>query len=306
MNVFTKARQELAARMAGTGATASIVSAGALDEQRLQQPLLFRPETGLIATLPMFEPFSSGSYEDLARLTVQTVNDMFPRLALLVQASDAHRLREVSAEEFASSNSDRAAAHALKQVFDRYGSDKATAHMYHLVYGRLMRDADRFRKVLEIGLGTMNPDVVSNMGPAGRPGASLRAFRDFLPKAMIFGADIDHRVLFEEERISTHHVDQNDLKSFEALGQHTGSDLDLVIDDGLHTPSANLAVVLFALQHLRAGGWLVIEDIRPSARPVWEVVSALMPADFDSVLVTTPRALMFVSRRGDEKVARLA
>jgi hypothetical protein len=135
------------------------------------------------------------------------------------------------------------------------------------------------------------------MGASGRPGSSLRAFRDFLPNAQIFGADVDRRILFEEERILTHFVDQNDVKSFEPLGRLVGSELDVIIDDGLHTPSANLAVVLFALEHLRIGGWLIVEDILPAAQPVWEVVAALVPAEFETYIISTDSSLLFAARR---------
>ena len=57
--------------------------------------------------------------------------------------------------------------------------------------------------IFEIGLGSINTKIVSNMGKFGKPGASLRAFRDFCPNAIIYGADIDQSILFKEERIKT-------------------------------------------------------------------------------------------------------
>ncbi len=260
-------------------------------------PLLYRQEAGLLWKVPMFAPFSAGAYEDLARLTILTINDVFPRLAELCRAAGARTAKVVTAEGFAADPSDRESANRLKEFLDRHGSDKASGHTYHLVYGRVLRDRAAVRSLLEIGLGTHHADVVSNMGASGRPGSSLRAFRDFLPNAQIFGADVDRRILFEEERILTHFVDQNDVKSFEPLGRLVGSELDVIIDDGLHTPSANLAVVLFALEHLRIGGWLIVEDILPAAQPVWEVVAALVPAEFETYIISTDSSLLFAARR---------
>ena len=55
------------------------------------------------------------------------------------------------------------------------------------------------------------------MGKLGKPGASVKAFRDFFPEAKIFGADIDKEILFKDKRINTYHVDQTDLKSLKTL-----------------------------------------------------------------------------------------
>ena len=37
----------------------------------------------------------------------------------------------------------------------------------------------------------------------GKPGASLRAWRDYFENALIYGADIDKNILFKENRINT-------------------------------------------------------------------------------------------------------
>jgi hypothetical protein len=105
--------------------------------------------------------------------------------------------------------------------------------------------------ILEVGLGTDNDAVASNMGAAGKPGASLRAFRELLPHARIYGADVDRSILFDEENIQTFFVDQTDFQSIDALDEAIGHDFDLIIDDGLHSPDANLAMLIFAQKRLR-------------------------------------------------------
>jgi hypothetical protein len=112
-------------------------------------------------SLPLFAPYSSGSYRDRAALRLQAANQTLPLLV-------------------------------------------------HL---------------LEIGLGTNNTDVVSNMGSEGVPDASLRAFRDYLPNARIYGAGIDKRILFEESRIKTYFADQTDLAAAARLRSHSGPGL---------------------------------------------------------------------------------
>src|SRR5262249_29310700 len=131
----------------------------------------------------------------------------------------------------------------LAALFNLYGSDKSSRHNYHLLYAPLLapRRRDQLR-LLEIGIGTTSPGVVSTMGASGKPGASLRAFRDFCENALVFGADIDRRVLFNEDRIRTYHVDQIQSSSFDELYYHLANEVfDLVIDDGLHSPNANIA-----------------------------------------------------------------
>lgn len=72
----------------------------------------------------------------------------------------------------------KAASH-LKEFLDLHGSDKASLHNYYLLYGYFFTYFKSPPKILEIGLGSNDSRILSNMGPNGRPGESLRAFRDF-------------------------------------------------------------------------------------------------------------------------------
>lgn len=245
----------------------------------------------------MFAPFSAGSTRNRAVLTIQAANQTFPLMLDLLSRAGTKIEDPVSIESFVDSDYKRTAAEQLKDLYDYHGSDKAAAHNYHLLYGPILAERDSVAAVLEIGLGTNNSDVVSNMGTNGKPGASLRAFRDFLPNAQIYGADIDRRILFSEERISTFFVDQTDRGSFDAIADAVGDSLDLIIDDGLHSPNANLATLLFGLERLKIGGWLVIEDIAPLALPMWKVISALIPSQYDCRVVVADKALLLSVRR---------
>ena len=80
---------------------------------------------------------------------------------------------------------------------------------------------NKVRRVFECGLGTNNPNVRSNMGEGGRPGASLRMWRDYFPNAQIVGADIDSAVLFTEDRITTEEMDVANLSVLIAEGTYT-------------------------------------------------------------------------------------
>lgn len=163
----------------------------------------------------------------------------------------------------------------LGEYFEKHGSDKSTHHDYHEVYGSLL-DRRKPLRILEIGLGTNNLAFQSNMGLGGRPGASLRAFRDWAPQAEIQGADVDRGILFQEERIKTYFVDQTDSSSLRALSNQVGSGFDLIIDDGLHLPHANFNTIEVLFPLLKVGGTMVIEDIEAEHLHYWEAAAGIL------------------------------
>ena len=153
---------------------------------------------------------------------------------------------------------------ALAKVLNDNRSDKAYPHNYHILYSYIFDKLDRSEdlKLLEIGIGTNNQDLVSSMGYNGRPGASLYAFRQYLPYAEIFGCDIDRNILMQDDRIKTCFVDQLDASTFDGVVNTFGNQkYDLIIDDGLHSIGANFNTLLFGLDNVNDNGWIVIEDI---------------------------------------------
>jgi len=120
----------------------------------------------------------------------------------------------------------------LNLLCEEYGTDKGSvshkkqswpqhnyADIYSLLFGHLRQDV---LKVFEMGIGTKDFSIPSNMGDYGPSGASLRVWQEYFPNALIFGADIDKSSLFQEERIKTFYVDQLDLKSVRNLWQSVG------------------------------------------------------------------------------------
>jgi len=252
----------------------------------------------LVLSFPAFIPMSAGSYEDKVRLSVEAINTTHLRLKDLSVLSGKSSYIEKDVTEFSSDDRLASAAAALKTALDRHGSDKAAGHNYHHLYAAILADRNAIQSVFEVGLGTNNQDVVSHMGANGKPGASLRAFRDFLPNAQIYGADVDSRILFEEDRIRTFKVDQTIPATFTQLQPELPTEIDLIIDDGLHAPNANLATLAFGLTRVRKGGWVVVEDISPTAKEIWDVAAALLPDGCQSYLVrTNGKALMFAVQK---------
>ena len=105
------------------------------------------------------------------------------------------------------------------------------------MYASILDEIENPKNIFEIGLGTNNSDVVSTMGSNGKPGASLKAFKEYLPHANIYGGDYDKRILFNEKRIKTFFIDQTNPTTFDDLDKVLSKDFDLMIDDGLHAPN---------------------------------------------------------------------
>jgi hypothetical protein len=162
----------------------------------------------------------------------------------------------------------------IAQLCDLYGSDKGEikseghpyawpSHTYADYYSQLFSHCrNSVTKVFECGLGTNNPELLSSMGIHGKPGASLRVWRDYFPNAIIYGADIDKDVLFEEERIKTFYMDQLNPKSIKEYWEMVGEDnFDFMLDDGLHTFEAGSSLFNNSIGKLSKLGTYVIEDV---------------------------------------------
>jgi len=148
-------------------------------------------------------------------------------------------------------------------VMADFGSDKAK-NKYTPVYSALFdhRRAEPLC-IFELGLGSNNLNVLSNMGVFGAPGASLRGWRQLFPHAVVYGADIDRRILFDEDRIKTFYCDQLEASSIREMWSHPAlrGGADIIIEDGLHTFEANISFLEESLQHLCPGGVYIVEDI---------------------------------------------
>lgn len=162
----------------------------------------------------------------------------------------------------------------LARLCDTYGSDKGQlralghpyswpSHTYTDYYSRLFGHSRQgVLKVFECGLGTNNPEIPSSMGVDGQPGASLRVWKDYFPNALVWGGDIDRESLFQEERISTHYINQLDAGSIREFWKAVAvTDFDFILDDGLHTFEAGSNLFTHSIEHLANSGIYVIEDV---------------------------------------------
>lgn len=214
-------------------------------------------------------------------------------IATLAAVQNGQPLKEETIEDiFGSDVAQKADCIELGALFNKYGSDKAANHNYYLAYASILapKKTEAFN-FLEIGLGTNNIDVESNMGIYGQPGASLRAFRDMYKNAQVYGADIDERILFTEDRIQTFFVDQTKPEVLQSLKEKLQPlKFDLIIDDGLHNSQANLNTMNFALDLLKDDGVFIIEDINNNDFEYYQIVKALLKDKYQLKYVKTKSA----------------
>lgn len=152
----------------------------------------------------------------------------------------------------------------LCNIMNKHGSDKGSGHHNYTKYYYNLFKEMRFDKknIFELGLGTNNPSIPSNMGIYGKPGASLRGWREFFSNSNIFGADIDKDILFNEEKIQTFFCDQTSPESIKHLWNNLPVDeIDILIEDGLHTFEANICFFENSFKKVKKGGYYIIEDV---------------------------------------------
>ena len=147
----------------------------------------------------------------------------------------------------------------------KYKCDKAFdpalehCHTYTKVYHHLYEGTqEQVRAVLEVGVNT---------------GASLRMWRDYFPRAMVVGLDIDAKCLFHEDRIRCCHADQTDDRSLMNAMVLAGIPLyDLIIDDGSHVLWDQVFTMQQLLRYLAPDGLYFVEDVRGDPLPLIQVV----------------------------------
>jgi hypothetical protein len=148
---------------------------------------------------------------------------------------------------------------------DKGNKDKSLFnHNYTTYYYELFKNIryDSLR-IFELGLGTNNINVPSNMGVNGRPGASLYGWAEFFPNSFIYGADIDTDILFQNERIKTYYCDQTNPDVIRNMWEQPElqQKFDIIIDDGLHLVHSNKCFFENSIHKLNSGGIYIIEDV---------------------------------------------
>lgn len=170
---------------------------------------------------------------------------IFPRssVAAIMKAPHTEALNLIKKEQ---------AGGALSDLFTKFGSDKHSRHRYATTYERLLQDMrDKDTRLLEVGIGS----------PAL---SSLKTWRDWLPKAAVFGVDVN-AYKSDDQRITCFTYDAAGEEFHNKLKSMKEPHFDIIIDDGDHAPQTQLRVLLNLWPFLNPGGLYVIEDVVPGA-----------------------------------------
>lgn len=145
----------------------------------------------------------------------------------------------------------------LAELAVRWGTDKWGAmHQYPVHYQRHFGPlADRRLTILEIGVG--------GYSDAGNGGQSLRMWKQYFPRAVIHGLDIEDKSRFEQPRIVVLRGDQSDDGALRAIAEEHGP-FDIVIDDGSHRSPHVIGSFTTLFPYVRPEGWYVVEDLHGS------------------------------------------
>ena len=158
----------------------------------------------------------------------------------------------------------------LCEIMGRHKSDKGSIniesswHNYTTFYYTIFKDLrEKQLRIFELGLGTNNVNVPSNMGTNGRPGASHFGWSEFFLNSYIFGADIDNDILFNTDKIKTFYCDQTNPVIIKKMWDEPDlqDNFDIIVEDGLHTFNANVCFFENSIHKLNINGYFIIEDI---------------------------------------------
>jgi cephalosporin hydroxylase len=160
----------------------------------------------------------------------------------------------------------------LKNLSDKGNPNIQNAwHNYTQYYTQLFKNL-KPKRIFELGIGTNDLSIHSNMGSNGRPGASLYGWSEYFPDAKVYGADIDYKCLFSTEKIKTFYCDQTNVSSIEKLWKQYEllESFDIIIDDGAHTIESIMVFFENSIHKLQKGGYYIVEDIRNDDIDFWE------------------------------------
>ena len=189
----------------------------------------------------------------------------------------------------------------LCEIMGRNGSDKGnvdlskTGHNFTILYDQLFRHVkDKEVRLFELGLGTDNPNLLSNMcgQPFPRPGASLHGWKEYFPRGKIFGADIDGSILFEEDNIKTYFCDQlnnETIQNMWNLNAELNEEFDIILEDGLHTVESSVNFFQNSFHKLKENGVYIIEDVYHDLGEFSEFISSCHAQNLNINFIQCPK-----------------
>ena len=151
---------------------------------------------------------------------------------------------------------------------NKFYSDKGDSnntHNYTKLYDALFNSIKNDKlSIFEVGLGSVDENVNFHMKHSNKnytPLASLKAWREYFINSEIYGADIDHKIIQNFEKIKTFQVDMMNRNSILEMWDKIEKKMDIIIDDGFHSFEANTTFFENSYSNLNYNGYYIIEDI---------------------------------------------
>jgi hypothetical protein len=155
----------------------------------------------------------------------------------------------------------------LRDYFDRHAEGPGVQkwlHYFEIYHRHLAKFVGRDPVVVEIGVFS---------------GGSLPMWRQYFgPGCRVHGVDIDPECkAFEDDNVTIHIGDQADRALWNRFREAVPR-VDILIDDGGHSPEQQSVTLEEMLPHLRPGGVYICEDVHGSGNGFAEFACALVHA----------------------------
>lgn len=229
---------------------------------------------GYLLTVRDGAPHAEKGWSDDAAATVR--QDLVDMLRELFGPSGPYGVtRELSTKNYPSSDHSPSVAAGLwpvvgamsqrpkdlSELAARFGSDKWGGRWYTPHYQKHFEPYRELAvKVLEIGVGGyQSPD-------AG--GESLRMWKHYFRRGLIYGLDIVAKTGIAESRLHVVQGDQGDARFLDSMARELGP-FDIVIDDGSHIARHIITSFNALFPHVRPGGLYAVEDLAMAYWPGW-------------------------------------
>jgi hypothetical protein len=197
----------------------------------------------------------------------------------------------------------------VKEIFNKWGSDKSSKHNYEIIYAEIKKIMHSSSRILEIGCGSNDPEIRHAMSPNYIPLSSLHALKEIFQTENIEGADIDGK-LGINNYFKVHYLDQFKREILEEASKGFKLGFDLIIDDGVHDISANYLTLIYFYKILNPQGKYIIEDVSHSLIESWrfllqefeimemEVLSADVGKEINSVQKKSSECAIILTKEG--------
>jgi hypothetical protein len=129
-----------------------------------------------------------------------------------------------------------------------YNTDKYD-HGFIDIYEPYFNDISNSKHILEIGVYY---------------GGSLKYLSDKFKDGNIYGIDIEDKTQYDEDRVKTYIVNQEDRDSLNGFLKEVDVEFDIIIDDGGHTMKQQQVSFGILFKRLKKGGIYILEDLHTS------------------------------------------